>query len=195
MKKLFLFAILLFGVATVQAQISKDHVLVGGSLTNLNFDFNSQTSFDLTPKAAWFIKDGLAVGAYAHFGLEHTHGSKSTSYSYGVGPFARYFGISDKLPAFGKAKFFLEANAGFEGNDVSGSGGKNTNGLGFGVGPGISYFITPTVGLEALLKYNGTVGFGSETYKNGLSFGIGFNIYLPSKKIRSEVKEIQRSFK
>ena len=43
--------------------------------------------------------------------------------------------------------------------DVS-NGGGNTNGFHFGVGPGIAYFVTPSVGLETLVKFNGTTGFG-----------------------------------
>lgn len=194
MKKMILLIAVLLGAVTAQSQITKDNLLIGGSLTNLKLDFDKQTSFELTPKVAWFVKDGLAVGGYAHFGLEHTHGADGSLYKYGAGPFARYYGVSDKLPVFGKAKFFLEANVGFEGTDNTVIS-KNTNGLGFGVGPGVSYFITPTVGLEALLKYNGTVGFGSDTYANGLSFGIGFNVYLPSKKVRSEAKEIMKSIR
>lgn len=194
MKKLVLLVALLLGVVTAQSQINKGNVLVGGDIMNFNVQFDSKTELDITPKAAWFIKDGLAVGAYAHFGIEHPHGADGNIFSYGIGPFARYYVVSDKLPKIGKAKFFLEGNAGFEGidNTISKS---NTNGLGFGAGPGVSYFVSPSIALEALLKYNGNVGFGSETYTSGLSFGIGVQVFLPSKKIKSEIKEIQGTFK
>ncbi len=188
MKILFFFAALLLGgVSVVNAQIRQGNVMVGGNIANVDLTFNSHTSVDLTPKAAWFIKDGLAVGGYAKFGLAHTNGEDGNVYSYGVGPLARYFVGAEDIPAFRQTKLFVEANAGFEGmdNTVSKS---TTNGLGFGVGPGISYFITPAVGVEALLKYNGILGFGSSAYSNGLSFAIGFQVYLPSKKL---IKEIQ----
>lgn len=188
MKKLFLFAALLFGANMANAQINEGNVLVGGNLTNLNITFKNQTSFQITPTVAWFIQDGLAIGGYGKFGLSHVHGQDGNAYVYGIGPLARYFVSAEKIPAFRQTKFFLEANAGFEGTDnrVNKS---STNGLGFGFGPGISYFVTPNIGLEALLKYNGVVGFGSSTYTQGLSFGIGFQIYLPSKKISQEIKE------
>ena len=48
-----------------------------------------------------------------------------------------------------------------------------------------TYFITPNVALEALLKYNGTFGAGSS---NGLGFNLGFQIHLPSGKLK-QMKE------
>lgn len=188
MKKLILFAALLLGGANIaNAQISEGNVLMGGNLANLNLTFDSQTTFQLTPTAAWFIKDGLAVGGYGKFGLTHVNGQDGNAYTYGIGPMARYFVSAEKIPAFRQTKFFVEANTGFEGTDNR-VNRETTNGLGFGFGPGISYFITPTVGIEALLKYNGIVGFGSSTYTQGLSFGIGFQVYLPSKKLEKEIK-------
>lgn len=188
MKKLILLAITLLGVNVAHAQLQEGNIMVGSEISNLNITFNNQTSFQFTPKVAWFIEDGLAVGAYGQFGLNHVNGQDGSSYTYGLGPMARYFMSSEKFPGFRQTKFFLEANAGIEGanNTVNNS---HTNGLGFGFGPGISYFITPSVGIEALLKYNGIVGFGSSTYTNALSFGIGFQIYLPSKKVLKEIKD------
>ncbi|WP_165023125.1 MULTISPECIES: outer membrane beta-barrel protein [unclassified Dysgonomonas] len=188
MKKIIVFAILLLGVNVAKAQISQGNVLVGANVADLNLTFDSQTSFQFTPKAAWFIRDGLAVGAYGQFGLNHVNGQDGNVYTYGVGPLARYFVGVDKVPAFRNTKFFVEANTGFQGisNRVNSS---NTTGLGFGFGPGISYFITPSVGIEGLLKYDGIVGFGSSAYTHGLSFGVGFQIYLPSKKLVKEIKD------
>lgn len=194
MKKLILFAAILFGATTANAQIKEGNVMVGGTLADFNANFGTNTSLSLTPKAAWFIKDGLAVGAYGSFGFDHRNGA-NTTYSYGLGPLARYFLQSEKVGSLRKAMFFLEANAGFEGssktrvNGVKGTGG-STNGLGFGFGPGVSYFITPNIGLEALVKYNGIVGFGSETYTDKLSLGLGFQIYLPGKRLQKEVKNL-----
>lgn len=185
MKKIFLCVLILVGVSTVNAQINKGNVMMGGDLAGLNISFNNQTSFKLTPKAAWFIKDGLAVGAYGQFGFTHVNGDDGSNYTYGIGPLARYF-VTDGIPAFKKAKFFVEANAGFQGVNST-VNHSTTNGLGFGVGPGVSYFITPNIGLEAIVKYDGIVGFGSNTYTNGLSLGIGFQIYLPSKRLINEV--------
>ncbi|MFV0538303.1 MAG: hypothetical protein ACK5M3_13185 [Dysgonomonas sp.] len=187
-KTVLLITILFLGISIANAQIGKGHVMVGGTVADLNVDFDTHTSFSLTPKALWFVKDGTAIGAYAKFGFNHNNGEDGSSYAYGVGPIARSYFSVDKIPAFRKTKLFLEANVGFEGTDSSVSH-SNTNGLGFGVGPGLSYFITPTVGLEASLKYEGIVGFGSNTYTNGLNFLIGFQVFLPSKKLIKEIKD------
>ena len=83
---------------------------------------------------------------------------------------------------------FFEGNVGVQGKSVS--NGSNTTGLGVGVGPGFAYFITPNVGLEGLLKYNGIVGFGSEAYTSNLGLNIGFQIYLPTAKLRERANEL-----
>lgn len=193
MRKLILLAILLIGTAGIaNAQISKGHVMMGGNLANVSLDFGNKSSLNITPKAAWFIQDGLAVGAYANLGMDHTNGANGSTYSYGFGPMARYFADVKNLKEVSilkKTKFFVEGNLGFQGMNNS-ANKSHTNGLGFGFGPGVSYFITPSVGLEALLKYDGIVGFGSETYTSGLNFGIGFQIYLPSKKLIKEIKSL-----
>lgn len=185
-------AAVLFGSAA-NAQIQKGNIMVGGTLSNFQVDFqkdNTKFGMDITPKVGWFIKDGLAIGGYVDVGLV-TAKSSGTQTTYGVGAFGRYF-IEDKnvrkLEFSKRTRFFVEANAGFGGSsdsyvDVS------TTGLDLGVGPGIAYFITPNVSLEGLLKYNLTVGFGNSTTNNRLNLGIGFQIYLPSAKAKQIYKE------
>lgn len=189
MKKILFSAILLVTSLASNAQLSKGDVMIGGSLANFNFKFDKFTSLSITPNALWFIQDGLAVGGYAKFGFNHDKGASGSIYSYGIGPSARYY-ISNHLNLSSQAQFFLEANAGFEGenNTVIDS---TTNGLGFGFGPGITYFINSNIGLEAKLKYEGLVGFGSDTYTNGLALSVGFQIYLPSKKIANTINQYQ----
>ncbi len=72
----------------------------------------------------------------------------------------RYY-INDKQlnDLIGHSRFFVEGNVGIEGDNPA--TGDNTNGLGLGLGPGWAYFITPNIGLEALLQYCGIVGFSS----------------------------------
>jgi hypothetical protein len=185
-------AAVLFG-STANAQIQKGNIMVGGTLSNFQVDFqkdNTKFGMDITPKVGWFIKDGLAIGGYVDVGLV-TAKLSGTQTTYGIGAFGRYF-IEDKnvrkLEFSKRTRFFLEANAGFGGSsdsyvDVS------TTGLDLGVGPGIAYFITPNVSLEGLLKYNLTVGFGNSTTNNRLNLGIGFQIYLPSAKAKAIYKE------
>jgi hypothetical protein len=188
MKK-FLFtmlaAVTLTGFAA-QAQIQKGNVLIGGNFADikLGLDEPRRFSFEVSPKAAWFVQDNIALGAYATFGLE-TAKNASTIINYSVGPMARYYSGSD-VEILNHGRLFGEATVGIEGLNVS-KGGGNTNGLGFSVGPGFAYFITPNIGIETLLKYNGTAGFGSETYQNNLNLSFGLQIYLPGRRTAAKV--------
>jgi hypothetical protein len=186
----------LFSTAVV-AQTQKGNLMVGGDISNFNLNFlggGGGTAFtmDLTPKIAYFIKDGLAIGGYGKLSLA-TAKDAGTITSYGIGVLGRYF-VEDKrvrqMEFSKRSRFFLEANAGFGGNNNSKSGASN-NGLDLGIGPGLAYFITPNVSLEALLKYELTVGFGSATTSNRLNLGIGFQIYLPTAKAREIMREEQ----
>ncbi|MEO6916423.1 MAG: hypothetical protein ABI151_12960 [Chitinophagaceae bacterium] len=189
-KLLFIFAFALFFVTQSQAQIQKGNVMVGADLANIQLSLNKGGNFNvrIDPKAAWFIKDNVAVGAYLNLGLMTAKGA-GTAVNYGVGALARYY-VGDKgLDLVQHSKFFVEGNVGIEGFNPT--TGNNTNGLGLGIGPGIAYFVTPNIGLEALVKYNGIVGFGSSVSSDNLNFGLGFQIYLPSSKIKNEVRKLK----
>ena len=188
MKKSFLIAMVFCLACTIaQSQIQKGNVLVGGDLGGFNLGLNSSGYFNLniTPKAAWFIKDNLAVGGYVNLDLATAKGQGTTT-NYGVGALGRYYVNDPKINVLRHARFFAEANVGIEGNNYS--GGNSTNGLGIGFGPGLAYFITPNIGLEGLLKYDGIVGFGSNPTSSSLDFNIGFQIYLPSRQFRDAAK-------
>jgi hypothetical protein len=189
MKKFTLFTLIVM-VATslsVKAQLQRGNVLVGTDLADISIGLNSPNvfNFDISPKAAWFIQDNLALGGFLNFGITSSKGS-STVTSYGIGPLGRYYTGSD-VSVLSHGRFFFEGNVGFAGVDVS-NGGGNTNGLNLGFGPGFAYFITPTIGLETLLKYNGVVGFGSQAYQSNLNLSFGFQIYLPGQATLNKVK-------
>jgi hypothetical protein len=176
--------------ATSNAQLQKGNILVGGDIANLNFTLGGGGFFQgtLDPKLAWFIRDNLALGGMLNFGIATGSGA-GTSTSYGVGALGRYYFSNPDLQLLKHGRFFAEGNVGVQG--VSLSGGSNTTGLGVGVGPGYAYFITPNVGLETLLKYNGIVGFGSQAYNSNLNLNVGFQIYLPGNKVKNIVNDNQ----
>lgn len=192
MKKITLAALALIGlVFSAKAQIQKGNVLIGSDLANLNLGLSSPTSFTgtISPKAAWFIKDNVALGAYANLGISTVKGSGS-DFIYGVGALGRiYANGGNEIIRHGR--FFGEANVGINGQNLSANGG-STTGLGFGVGPGFAYFITPSIGLETLLKYNGIVGFGTSPFASNVALNFGFQVYLPGRatvnKVKNDVK-------
>ncbi|CAM4356570.1 hypothetical protein SAMN06265348_11333 [Pedobacter westerhofensis] len=169
------------------AQIQKGNVFVGGNFADLNLGLDNPSVFslNLTPKAAWFIEDNIALGGYVNFGLETTKHAPTTT-SYGVGALGRYYTGKD-IEVLKHGRIFAEATAGFGGVNVSQGGGK-TNGLNLSVGPGFAYFITPNIGLETLLKYNGLVGFGNATSQNNIGLSFGLQIYLPGQSTGRKVK-------
>ena len=188
MKKITLLAVLALSVfgLSANAQIQEGNIMVGGNLANINLGLNDPAIFsvDISPKMAWFIQDNVAVGGYVDFGIETAEHSSTTTH-YGAGALGRYY-LGKDVEVLRHGRFFGEATVGLGGVNVSGA--DNTNGLNLSVGPGFAYFITPNIGLELLLKYNGLVGLGSEPYQNNLNLSYGLQIYLPGKKIRDKVE-------
>ncbi|RZA00040.1 MAG: hypothetical protein EOP47_15180 [Sphingobacteriaceae bacterium] len=188
MKKFLL--VTLLGVSALafnaNAQIQKGNIFVGGNFANLSLGLDDSKVFsvDITPKAAWFIQDNIALGGYLNLGIETAKGSNTTT-NYGVGALGRYYTGTD-VEVLRHGRFFAEATAGIGGINVS-NGGGNTNGFDFGVGPGFAYFITPNIGVETLLKYNGTTGFGNAGYQSGLNLSFGLQIYLPGRSTANKV--------
>lgn len=172
---------------SAHAQIRRGNIMVGGNISNMKLGLNEGGAFELNlnPKAAWFIRNNLALGAYVDLGLMAAKATKPST-SYGVGALGRYYINDPMVNVHHKVRFFAEATAGFEGYNPS--WGDNTNGLGITIGPGITYFVTPSIGLEALAKYRGIVGFGSTPAVSNLLFGIGFQIYLPGGQVDRELQ-------
>lgn len=192
MKKLFFTVSLCVGVLFgANAQIQKGNVMMGANLSDIRFGLDKPNVFSLkiNPKAAWFVQDGLAIGADLSFGLA-TQKNAGTDINYGIGALGRFYGGVGANEVVRHSRFFGEATVGV--NGVNPAKGGSTNGLGFSFGPGWTYFITPSIGLEGLLKYNGVVGFGSSAYAHNLSLGVGFQIYLPGKstarKVQSDIR-------
>jgi hypothetical protein len=187
--KLFTLLMVLLGTfTTAMGQLQKGTVMIGADLANFDIGLDEGSAFvmSISPKAAWFIKDNIALGAYVDFGLATAKDAGETI-NYGVGALSRYY-FSKEDVKIGPTVFFGEANVGIEG--VNSAGGNSTNGLGLGFGPGLAYFINPNIALETLLKYKAVIGFGSETTSSRLQLNLGFQIFLPRSKVESEIKKL-----
>lgn len=186
-KKLVQLSVFVLFCLPAFSQLQRGNILVGGNIANVGLDLGEGKNFSflLNPKAAWFFRDNFAAGPYVSLGLSTAKG-QGTDVSYGVGAFGRYYFNREQLDLTRHARLFIEGNAGVEGFNPD--AGDNTNGLGLGVGPGIAYFITRNIGLEALVKYNGIVGFGSTPTSNLINLSFGFQIYIPSQKIRDRAE-------
>lgn len=193
---LFLAVLGFSGMNQASAQLQKGNIMVGANLANLGLRLQNdytRISFSVNPKLGYFIQDNIAIGGEVSLGLDHqsVNSIYTNEISYKVGAFGRYY-ISDPRAILLKhSRFFLEANTGITGINTKTEGGASvtTNGFNIGVGPGVAYFITPNVGLEALLKYDLGVGFGSSPTSHNFTIGVGFQIYLPTKKARAMYEE------
>ena len=180
--------------ATANAQIQEGNWMVGSSLLSSNFGLNTGGGYSigLQPKAAYFIKDNVAVGGYVNVGISKVTNGSPTRFDYGVGALGRYFlspgekGVDNLL---NHGRWFFEGNLGVGGSSVE--SGNSTTGLDFGVGPGYSYFITTNIGIEGLVKYQGQSGFGNEGLNSNISFNVGFSIYLPTSKAKAIANDLK----
>ncbi|MGI9649846.1 hypothetical protein [Chryseobacterium sp. RLHN22] len=196
MKKLIFTGILaIAGLATTaNAQIQKGNWMVGSSLLSSNFGLNTGGGYSiaLQPKGAYFVEDNVAVGGYVNLGISKVTNGSPTRFDYGVGALGRYFlspgekGVDNLL---NHGRWFFEGNVGIGGSSVE--NGNSTTGLDFGVGPGYSYFITPNIGLEGLVKYQGQTGFGNEGLNSNITFNVGFSIYLPTSKAKDIANDVR----
>ncbi|MDQ1160796.1 hypothetical protein [Chryseobacterium sp. SORGH_AS_0447] len=196
MKKLILSGILaVAGLATTaNAQIQRGNWMVGSSILSSNFGLNTGGGYNiaLQPKAAYFIEDNVAVGGYVNLGFSKVTNGSPTRFDYAVGGLGRYYlspgekGVDNLL---NHGRWFFEGNLGVGGASVE--NGISTSGLDFGVGPGYSYFITPNIGVEGLVKYQGQAGFGSEGLNSNITFNVGFSIFIPTSKGRDVINDVK----
>ncbi|MBE8712857.1 hypothetical protein [Sphingobacterium hungaricum] len=193
MKKLILSTILAFGLlASTQAQtvsttpqssanvgmapIKAGNWMVGGSVGNIGYSFEGKSfGISLSPRAGYFVADGLAVGAQALLGLQ-TQDEQENVWNYGIAPFVRYY-----FPGGSSAsgRFFGQGDVGIEGSNP----GDGVS-LKLGANVGYAHFVTNSVALEVMAGYNyskATVS-GVDNSQNGLGVSLGFQIYLPGQK-------------
>ncbi|TXI31224.1 MAG: hypothetical protein E6Q58_05410 [Niabella sp.] len=184
---LFALALMLITGTTATAQTEKGYYLIGGNIGNIKANFQNGISvfgIGVSPKVAWFVKDDLAIGGQVNLNFQTATNIGST-FAYFVGPMARYYFTKDELKELVKhTTFFVEANAGVGGTNSS-KGGISTNGFDFGIGPGLAFFVNENIALEALAKYNLTAGFGNAPVSSGFNIGVGFQIHLPTSKLKS----------
>ncbi len=180
MKKLILLPFILMGMYA-HAQTEKGTLMVGAGILSAGETFQNDNSYyniNLNPRAGWFITDRLAIGTTVLLGINGGNGGNITNFNYGLLPFGRYY--------FGtkKTALFAEADFGIQAYHVAGkgfSGDRDGSEFSFGAGPGVTHFLTPNVGLEALLKVRSYSGFNGGHSSVTPSLNLGFQIYLKKR--------------
>ena len=171
--------LLLITFQIASAQLNKGNILLGGTA---GFDMELMDGSDnlytlmLNPNVATLVTDNVAIGA--NLGLVSIKSGDYSTTVLNFLPLARYYHSSES----GKTAFFLEAKAGLAlisydswfGDDAS-----TETAFQFAAGPGLAFFITENVSLDALLLYNRVTG---DLDQSNLGFNLGFQIFLEKQK-------------
>ncbi|WKS95972.1 hypothetical protein [Riemerella columbina] len=188
MKKLILgaavFAAGLF--STANAQIQEGNWMVGGHVADMRF--TNGFELNLQPQAGYFIKDNWAVGAKVGLDILSPKGTSDTQTNWSITPFTRYYFGDNQIDGLLKnGRFFAEGLVGFGG--INSSEGASTNGVQLGIGAGYSYFISRNVALEGMLNFDTVTGGGNTLGNGNLGFSFGFQIFLPSAKVKAALND------
>lgn len=172
MKKVILFTFLALGISTVHAQ-SKEGFSKGNSFISGSFDFQSETIGSITktdlafsPRYGYFISDKIVVGGKLSLGQNKTTDSivVENNSVFSAGVFTRYYTSP-------KSRFSLFGHLGFNFNTQTENISKsNVNGFDLGLSPGISYFLSDKLAIEATF---GQLGF--ETSKPDVAGAVSTN--------------------
>jgi hypothetical protein len=163
------------------AQLEKGTTMWGGHLIggNIQTDNAGELNVLLSPKIAWFIRNGLAVGGYANLGLARSY-QVAIEWTYQAGILGRYYFVSKNADNLsGNGRLFAEGNAGYGGTTIAGI---TSSGINVGIGPGFAYFIREHASIEGIIKYDANIRFRNERTINDIRFGLGFQLYLSPRK-------------
>jgi len=177
-KNVFTLLVFVVMAGTVVAQTEEGSWLVGGNL-ELNTGKNN-TTFAISPTAAYFFADNFAGGAMFDF-THHSLGQGSTT-SFGVGPLLRYyFGTGNTRPLLQGSWNYLSTKIKVDEPESS----TTVNGGEYFLGAGLAGFINRNVALEALAGYD-HVKYrhdGGDNGSGGFLLKVGFQVYLSGSQM------------
>jgi hypothetical protein len=186
MKHILLSALLVASLPAL-AQTEKGRLMVGVGLANISAGIHPDGGSEgvdyfnvgIGPTAGYFIAKNFALGT--GIGLSWGKSGSSTSLSYGVSPFARYY-FGEK-----KTKLFIHADAGIHQHRIFNTPSVNDRFTmtTFAAGPGVTHFLNQNVALETSLLFRGIANRHIETLSFMPSLNFGFQIYLNGfKKVK-----------
>ena len=152
-----------------ETYISKGQWLIGGS-GNISLgtvdelDFNQ---FSIAPMGGYFVGKKVAVGLSTGYNYY-----RSSSQSFFIQPFARYYFAQNKLAPFAEVAY----GGSWARFEYQGSTGETVkiSGTAYRIGAGLNYFISRDVALEGHLRYSRSND--SDSGSLGLSAGLQFFI-------------------
>ncbi|MBB6610400.1 hypothetical protein H7F15_05060 [Pontibacter sp. Tf4] len=157
--------------------VAEGNWLVGASIANIGHNFKSETfTFDINPRAGYFISDNAAIGAQVQLGFIAYDGGED--FRYGLTPFVRYYFPEGAAPTH---RWFGEAVVGFAGSSFEDAEGDAIFSAVYGVSAGYAHFVASNIALEGMLnliRSNANIDVGNDS-STGLSVSLGLQIYLP----------------
>jgi hypothetical protein len=157
--------------------VAKGNWIIGASIANIGHNFKSETfTFDVNPRAGYFISDNAAIGAQVQLGFVAYDGGED--FRYGLTPFVRYYFPEGAAPTH---RWFGEAVVGFAGSSFEDSEGDAIFDAVYGVSAGYAHFVASNVALEGMLnliRSNANIDVSNDS-STGLSLSLGLQIYLP----------------
>lgn len=195
MKKNIIAFVFILASIGAYAQTDKGSFMVGGSLrwqrshSDVNlpaFGFEGTTtgSFNINPTVGYFVMNRLMLGlqpSYSHTWVFHQPMSKITSFS--IGPVVRYYIPFGKFAAFPEASYsYLKSKQqGFD--TVSGRVvDVNKNGSTYHVAAGVTYFVSPSIGIEGIIGYTDNKNMSYSVKKlTDLYLNFGIQFYLAKR--------------
>ena len=193
---LILSGVMSAGLAT--AQFNSGSKMVGAS-SNLDFGLFSEkdkdsedatklTVIDLNPRAAYFLKNRIAVGGdleYVFYRSKYADMEPYSSTTFRIGPFARYYykTVASVVP-FGEIKGGAGSYV-VKSTDLYGEESKMKHSIVYaGLGIGAAFFLAENFSFEGMLNYsfenqkNKEMGGSHNT--SGIMFNFGFSFYFNS---------------
>ncbi len=139
-------------------------------------DGTNATLFNISPVGAYFLADGLAVGAKVTFIYEKVE-DNDPSTLLTAGPFARYYFD------LGSAKPFLQGNVGFGRNSNGPDDSDKSNFLNLGLGAGAAFFFNDYVSIDLALGYyyERSAPVSNSDFRvlnNAFGLGVGFSFFI-----------------
>jgi hypothetical protein len=172
MRKLYLLVVTGIISSSVQAQITKGSVMLGGSLRFENMNEEQQTGinetryFSIAPQAGVAVKDNLVAGvSFGYGGFRNIVGNtRQTLDAVDAGVFLRrYLGLGKSFYLFGEAA--LEYTGSRQNSDEHSANNAviKTRGGQLSLTPGVAYAINRKLHLEGAINSVAAVGFNRQT--------------------------------
>lgn len=183
-------ACLLFLGAAAHAQTQKGYWMAGGNFGGFTYASsgadNRSYNFNVNPTLGYFVAPRFAVGGLLSVGIsgvKSVEGSMSSTFNYGLSPFARYYFGNDE-----RDKYFVQGK--FNTGGLKQTYLSPTSYIGYGLGVGYDHFFVTAVALEIGLGYDflhPSVGRD----ENNFGVNLGLLLFLPGKREKKAAAALQ----